>query len=283
MPVKLLRISLLSAACQYGRSFQLWKLGGEQSADTESERAPLARARRRRERPRSAVRGGAVMTGRVHPLSAAARSPRRPGSRRPSGFSRLRSRSGTRRRAVASPRRSRDAAGALRHPAGRMNSSPGIGARRGGVPLSVHREPEARDRPLRRARLLPGETALLAGARLPVPVAPRGGVDLVRPRGGGLPPHDERRRRAVAPGVPAARGAARGAADRLVLELLPSLVESFQKLGMPEDALKCRFLEGLALVEKRRAGARPSRSSTRSARRPRSWATTSCSPTRTST
>jgi len=33
MPTKLLRISLLSAACQYGRSFQLWKLGGEQSAD----------------------------------------------------------------------------------------------------------------------------------------------------------------------------------------------------------------------------------------------------------
>jgi hypothetical protein len=33
MPVKLLRISLLSAACQYGRSFQLWKLGGEQSPD----------------------------------------------------------------------------------------------------------------------------------------------------------------------------------------------------------------------------------------------------------
>jgi len=33
MPMKLLRISLLSAACQYGRSFQLWKLGGEQSAD----------------------------------------------------------------------------------------------------------------------------------------------------------------------------------------------------------------------------------------------------------
>lgn len=36
----------------------------------------------------------------------------------------------------------------------------------------------------------------------------------------------------------------------LVLELLPSLVESFQKLGMYEDALKCRFLEGLAHVEK---------------------------------
>ena len=34
MPVKLLRISLLSAACQYGRSFQLWKLGGEQSTDS---------------------------------------------------------------------------------------------------------------------------------------------------------------------------------------------------------------------------------------------------------
>lgn len=30
---KLLRISLLSAACQYGRSFQLWKLGGERSPD----------------------------------------------------------------------------------------------------------------------------------------------------------------------------------------------------------------------------------------------------------
>jgi len=33
MPPKLLRISLLAAACQYGRSFQLWKLGGEQSLD----------------------------------------------------------------------------------------------------------------------------------------------------------------------------------------------------------------------------------------------------------
>ena len=32
---KLLRISLLSAACQYGRSFQLWKLGGEESEDRE--------------------------------------------------------------------------------------------------------------------------------------------------------------------------------------------------------------------------------------------------------
>ncbi len=41
----------------------------------------------------------------------------------------------------------------------------------------------------------------------------------------------------------------------VVLELLPSLVESFQKLGMPEDALKCRFLEGLALVETDRAAA----------------------------
>jgi len=35
MPAKLLRISLLSAACQYGRSFQLWKLGGEASEDRE--------------------------------------------------------------------------------------------------------------------------------------------------------------------------------------------------------------------------------------------------------
>ena len=35
MPGKLLRISLLSAACQYGRSFQLWKLGGDASADPE--------------------------------------------------------------------------------------------------------------------------------------------------------------------------------------------------------------------------------------------------------
>ena len=34
-PVRLLRMSLLSAACQYGRSFQLWKLGGGQSADEE--------------------------------------------------------------------------------------------------------------------------------------------------------------------------------------------------------------------------------------------------------
>lgn len=35
MPAKLLRISLLSAACQYGRSFQLWKLGGDRSPDND--------------------------------------------------------------------------------------------------------------------------------------------------------------------------------------------------------------------------------------------------------
>lgn len=33
MPGKMLRLSLLSAACQYGRSFQLWKLGGKPSPD----------------------------------------------------------------------------------------------------------------------------------------------------------------------------------------------------------------------------------------------------------
>jgi hypothetical protein len=33
MPVKALRVSLLSAACQYGRSFQIWKLGGQPSQD----------------------------------------------------------------------------------------------------------------------------------------------------------------------------------------------------------------------------------------------------------
>ncbi|MEX1243743.1 MAG: hypothetical protein WEB59_00300 [Thermoanaerobaculia bacterium] len=35
----------------------------------------------------------------------------------------------------------------------------------------------------------------------------------------------------------------------VVLELLPSLLESFRSLDMAEDALKCRFLEGLALME----------------------------------
>lgn len=35
MQAKLLRISLLSAACQYGRSFQLWKLGGDPSPDSD--------------------------------------------------------------------------------------------------------------------------------------------------------------------------------------------------------------------------------------------------------
>jgi hypothetical protein len=33
MQDRMLRVSLLSAACQYGRSFQLWKLGGAPSAD----------------------------------------------------------------------------------------------------------------------------------------------------------------------------------------------------------------------------------------------------------
>ena len=35
MPSKMLRLSLLSAACQYGRSFQLWKLGGVASPDSD--------------------------------------------------------------------------------------------------------------------------------------------------------------------------------------------------------------------------------------------------------
>ena len=35
----------------------------------------------------------------------------------------------------------------------------------------------------------------------------------------------------------------------MVLELLPSLIESFQDLGMREDVLKCRFLEAVAFVE----------------------------------
>jgi tetratricopeptide (TPR) repeat protein len=34
-----------------------------------------------------------------------------------------------------------------------------------------------------------------------------------------------------------------------VLEMAPPLVETLEKLGMPEEALKCRFLEGLALME----------------------------------
>ncbi len=33
MPAKALRLSLLSAACQYGRSLQMWKLGGRPSGD----------------------------------------------------------------------------------------------------------------------------------------------------------------------------------------------------------------------------------------------------------
>ena len=39
MPAKMLRLSLLSAACQYGRSFQLWKLGGVQSTDADLNQA----------------------------------------------------------------------------------------------------------------------------------------------------------------------------------------------------------------------------------------------------
>ena len=42
MPERMLRISLLSATCQYGRSFQLWKLGGSPSDDS-SLNALLAR------------------------------------------------------------------------------------------------------------------------------------------------------------------------------------------------------------------------------------------------
>lgn len=35
----------------------------------------------------------------------------------------------------------------------------------------------------------------------------------------------------------------------VVLEMLPALIESFRSLDMAEDVLKCRFLEGLALME----------------------------------
>jgi tetratricopeptide (TPR) repeat protein len=35
----------------------------------------------------------------------------------------------------------------------------------------------------------------------------------------------------------------------VVLEMLPALLESFQELEMHDEALKCRFLEGLALME----------------------------------
>jgi tetratricopeptide (TPR) repeat protein len=38
----------------------------------------------------------------------------------------------------------------------------------------------------------------------------------------------------------------------VVLELVPSLVDSFRKLAMPEEELKARFLEGLALMESER-------------------------------
>jgi tetratricopeptide (TPR) repeat protein len=37
-----------------------------------------------------------------------------------------------------------------------------------------------------------------------------------------------------------------------VLELLPSLSETFRKLGMRDDALKCRFLEGIAYLNTER-------------------------------
>lgn len=39
-----------------------------------------------------------------------------------------------------------------------------------------------------------------------------------------------------------------------VMELLPPLVENFQKLDMREDALKCGFLEGVVLIETERYG-----------------------------
>lgn len=35
MPARAMRLSLLSAACQYGRSLQMWKLGGKRSRDTD--------------------------------------------------------------------------------------------------------------------------------------------------------------------------------------------------------------------------------------------------------
>jgi hypothetical protein len=38
MPARALRIALLSAACQYGRSLQMWKLGGKRSRDADLNR-----------------------------------------------------------------------------------------------------------------------------------------------------------------------------------------------------------------------------------------------------
>ena len=249
MPVKLLRISLLSAACQYGRSFQLWKLGGEQSGDADLNDHPVAGAGRRRERPGSTFRGGPVVDGRV------LRFPGRPLSSE-TGFKAAE-------RVLATPFDERVDKARVLHledPETLLLALCGILRERMPTsPASVRDEAEFLYRfiesPRREIGLFDerdyflGETALLAGPRA-------GACRRARsPGSGSTAPRPDSGTPMNAVGELSRLGYQR-LAERLeerqvdvVLELVPSLTESFMKLGMPEDALKCRFLEGLALFE----------------------------------
>ncbi len=211
MPAKLMRLSLLSAACQYGRSFQLWKLGGEQSPDRGPERSARARARRRGERSRPAVRARRDRDRKGHPLPATAALLGGGSGRRDEGAGDADRRPLRARRGPAA-RGPGDAAVPVQPAAPPAGIGAGRRARRGRVPVPVHREPPARDRPLRRTGVLPGRDGAARRHGLPPALPPRGSPRLVRPRRGGLPAHGQRGRRSLAPGLPApGRDASRSA------------------------------------------------------------------------
>ena len=196
----MLRLSLLSAACQYGRSFQLWKLGGEQSPDaslnellarepdevaTDLDRrfeeetlvtgrvirfpAPApdvgGRARGRRAGPRHAVR--AALRGRARPSHLEDPETLLVALHAP-----------------ASEARVRAGSACATRPSFSTASSRGRG---GEIGLFDERD------------YFLGETALLAGTACRQLSRREEAVRLVRPRRGRLPPHDQRGRRPLAP------------------------------------------------------------------------------------
>ena len=106
----------------------------------------------------------------------------------------------------APARGSRDAPVALPSAATEARVLARARARRGRVPLPVHRDAAAGDRPLRRAGVLPGRDRPARRDCVPAALAPRRGPRLVRPGRSRLPPHDQRGRGPLAPRLPAARG-----------------------------------------------------------------------------
>ena len=249
MPAKMLRLSLLSAACQYGRSFQLWKLGGGQSPDASLNEA-LAREPEevamdldRRFEERVVLTGRVIRFPRLPLTSEAGRGGRREGPRHAVRAA-LRGGRGPRARG------SGDAPLALSGPSSEARVHRRLCVR--DEAEFLYRFIETPRRPIglfdEREYFL-GETALLAGT------ACRQLSRREEATSGSTAPRPASATRSTRPPTSRAsdtsgsRSGSRSGSSTSCSRCLPALLESFRQLEMHDEALKCRFLEGLALLE----------------------------------